>query len=377
MTYSERKTTPLKWHRFVQIIVLPLTILVSGYISVSMAAELLGFPLGTPKFLTPLLTKLGIDIFSLGSLFWPVTAVFCTVVLVFLLSICAWTGFFSWRPYSRFCWEFLTLIMLAVSGLLFYVINVYGISSGIFAYYLEIFFGIRSISARLINVIRVLLVILFCLQIIFTILNVVYYFRRRRLFRAPEYEDEDEEYGEDAPLPAPEVKVPEEGTWTCPRCGAVNTARFCNNCGERRDSVKEGTAGETRANFLTLSADEALKEPAEAVSIEEAPVSEAEPVQPEETLPVMTEEPEEAETEAEEPVLREMPASLPDTEEENGIEDDLPDNADDIVSDILQKEKQELPAHGLLFCPGCGAKLSSDADIFFCSHCGAKLIERQ
>jgi membrane protease subunit (stomatin/prohibitin family) len=26
----------------------------------------------------------------------------------------------------------------------------------------------------------------------------------------------------------------QDGTWTCPKCGTVNTGKFCGNCGEKK-----------------------------------------------------------------------------------------------------------------------------------------------
>ena len=207
MTYTNPKQTPLKWHRFVQFIVLPVIILSSGYILVSMFAEVTGLRLPTPRFFAPVLTYFHTDIFALGDLFWPVVAVLAGVFLIFLLAVSAWIGFFSWRTYSRFCWYLLVILLLGVVAALFCGVNLYGVSTGLAASYLQIFLGIHSVSERGITIFRIVIILLLALQIVFTILNLFYYFRRRRLFSSSaEYEDD-----EDAPVPVVQaaVKKPE------------------------------------------------------------------------------------------------------------------------------------------------------------------------
>ena len=376
MTYTDRKNTPLKWHRFVQILILPLMILTSGFVLVSMFTELTGLPLRLPHFFTPMLAKMGSDIYSLGSMFWPVAGTFLAVFVIFLLAVCTWVGFFSWRMYSLISWILLTLLLLAAAGAGFYAVNTWGIKLGIASVYLQVFLGLHEVSEGWLTGLRIVTVAGLALQIIFAVLNIVYYIRRRKLFSPAEEEEEEYETAyqapkdvrpapaaDPAPAPAPAVKP---AGWTCPKCGTVNTVRFCETCGERRPEERETVV---RANFMTLPETE------EPVSVSEGPVRVSEIPEPVFEEPEAV--PEEPELLPEEDVIipeeilpaqEEEKPEEPETEEELPEEEfELPESADDIVSDILKPERT------LKYCPVCGAQLSDDADFFFCSHCGAKL----
>ncbi len=361
MTYTNPKQTPLKWHRFVQFIVLPVIILSSGYILVSMFAEVTGLRLPTPRFFAPVLSYFHTDIFALGNLFWPVVAVLAGVFLIFLLAVSAWIGFFSWRTYSRFCWYLLVILLLGVVAALFCGVNLYGVSTGLAASYLQIFLGIHSVSERGITIFRIVIILLLALQIVFTILNLFYYFRRRRLFSSSaEYEDDDE----DAPVPVAQaaVKKPEpvpaetqtpEEEWICPKCGCPNTTRFCSMCGMQKPAV--------RANFMTLPLTEEETEP---VSITERTIPENE--MPEEEAAPVTDEREEK--------LRQIDAMLSeitaDEPEETEPVPEEPEEAEPVPEEPEEKEPKLIRQR---FCENCGSVLNDEADIFFCSHCGAKL----
>ncbi|MCR4950269.1 MAG: zinc ribbon domain-containing protein [Solobacterium sp.] len=379
MKYTDRKNTPLKWHRFVQILILPLMILSSGFVLVSMFAELTGLPLRLPHFFAPLLAHMGADIYSLGSMFWPVAGTFLAVFVIFLLSVCAWVGFFSWRVYSLVSWILLLILLLAAAGFGFYAVNTWGIKMGIAAVYLQVFLGLHEVSEGWLTGLRIVTVIGLALQIIYTVLNIVYYIRRRKLFSAGEEEDDEpviphEPVKEVRPAPAAAPAAAQPAGWKCPKCGTVNTSRFCETCGERKPEERDTVV---RANFMTLPETE------KPVSIAEEPVSaplteilpeepEAVPDEPVREGPVIIPEeilPEPEETEPEETAV--IPEEVMPEPEEDLLPDDeeieLPESADDIVSDILKPQRK------LKYCPVCGAELSDDADFFFCSRCGAKL----
>ena len=116
---SESTAKPkLKWHRFVQFVLLPLSIIASVYELISYFADLFGFNFSwTSHTLRDVLSAAGQDVFHLGVYFWPVIAILAVGLLRLILQLYAWIGSFRWRKYSYRCWlALVTIGLIAAAG---------------------------------------------------------------------------------------------------------------------------------------------------------------------------------------------------------------------------------------------------------------------
>lgn len=180
MKYTDRKIAPLKWHRFLTYIGLPLLSLYLIYNMYNLINELFGLQLPFARILlTPILAVFGATVSNLGPCFWYVIAYFTVAILMTILLIYVCIGFFKWNNNARIGWLYYLFIRTLESGLL---------CVGAFVLYLQwpvLFssFGYSFYNVSL-NVQMTLGVFIFTfvLELIIWILNVIYYNKRKMLF---------------------------------------------------------------------------------------------------------------------------------------------------------------------------------------------------
>lgn len=222
--YTEVKTTPLKWHRFLQFCGMPLLIIFQFYILVSMFAELAGLQnKALLHIFTPFLSYLEVDVFHLGTYFWTVFLVLMAAIVMLLLVILAWTGSFRWRRYARHSWNLYLILRVIVSAGILYGILSLGGNGELVSEFMQRFAAdnrIPFLAAIKPNLLTFLLVCVFLIEAVNFVFNWVYFFKRRRLF-------------------GPKIKPIDPESWVCEQCGQINTGNFCNNCGKQRYVVIE------------------------------------------------------------------------------------------------------------------------------------------
>ena len=192
MEYIDKKDTHLKFHRFMQIIGLPLLIIANSFTIVTCVGSIFNIKLPWPytvlKEVQQFMTTL-----SKGAMTPLLTSV-CIIVLalIFLvLDVYAWVGSFKWRKYSyRSLMIALFLTMLIPIGIAAFVelsiirgnnlSIIYGQSITSPTLKDTLIFGLR------LDLVLMLLVDLFAVGSFFT-----YYFKRRKLYNNDDYiEDE-------------------------------------------------------------------------------------------------------------------------------------------------------------------------------------------
>ncbi len=423
---AENKKTKLKWHRFLQFIGWPVGILAMGYTLISYFSDIFGLKLSwTDDSLRRILQILGTDVFQLGPYFWPVVALLALTIFSFAMLVLTWTGSLRWKSYSWKCWIAELLLRLAKAGAAVYVIWEYGINRGEiyrFQQYITDSYGRPvQLSPAMITGLKVLLIVAMVLAAVYTILNIIYYAKRRSLFHASSayqepYEDDESNLPEDSTqetvqkdtdvqseTPASvfmNADEPEETTDVY-----QTEAPAAETESEPLPPVFETTVHEEPAADEPDELDQMLKdteesmqqfakkeEPEEAVS----ETAEEETAQPETAEPItLTLEPEETES-AEisrsmpfnEPEEAELPAEeipaetaeLPEepiaetVPEETVIPAELPagEQPQPLIEEtqILNELPKEAPR--LNFCPDCGTPVP-DPEMRYCIHCGKKL----
>ncbi len=352
MKYTDKKETPLKWHRTVQFLVLPLLTVYSLYRLISLVSELLNLKFTwTMQWITDVLALLGTDVFHLGSYFWPVVGVLAFMIMQTVLALFAWFGSFRWRKYSLVCWILFSLFELVKTAGGCWLIETAGIQKGLIATaapYLSNRFGrIITVNDTTYVLLRVLMVILLLCLLAFFVCNAIYYIKRRGLFRRAAslqepYHDPGfvpEPVSEPAPEPEPVTVQPvPDNSWTCPVCGTRNDKMFCSECGHPKDA------------------------PVPAETADPVPV-EADPDDRmlNETMVI--------DTIVDDAIRAEKLANI------EADPDDRMINETQVINTIVEEEarKQE-QSKVRLYCPECGARLS-EHDVVFCTKCGHRLKE--
>lgn len=259
MAYTDKKMTPLKWHRFRQILIMPVTILALLYTIACFVIDY--FRIKTPEFfniVTRVLEKLDIDMHMEGGLqTWIFIGMGC-LVLVFLLELIQWLKSFRWKTGSLVC-EIL-LILLFTAG-------------SVFAAYALIGLGFAADASDLLSAalhkriepvfVQVIAGIVFGIIVLYNILMIFYYIKRRKLYGRKKDEEDDIPFiDEEKPsrrkkksdkdtvvVPdTPEVKPVEPVVTNVPKSddlvaegpekaidqtAAVLGLKFCTNCGTR------------------------------------------------------------------------------------------------------------------------------------------------
>ncbi len=196
---------PLKWHRFVQIVLMPLMLVGLIYGLLSVVFELLN--LNVPYFVK-ILTTAGMNLNHLGNKLWWLLGALMYAFLQILVLGNSWIGSFTWRKYSRRLWIFHLLLLLAGYAAFFYLCYIKNyqniIGSMIFqllGYYINPTFILVAMAVGL------------AVLIIYVVLNLHYYHKRRKIYGIDYsvYETIEEEPEQTpAPQPVPEaVSEPE------------------------------------------------------------------------------------------------------------------------------------------------------------------------
>lgn len=237
MEYIDRKDTHLKFHRLMQFLGWPLLIIANGAMIATCISSIFKFTLPWPiDFLTQ--TQQFVTTLSKGSITPLLTSVILIILaLIFLvLEFYTWMGSFKWRKYSYRSWlitlffGFLVAAALA-AGAEFFLIR--GDNLGLI---LGAQVTSAVLKARIILGLRIMLIMALLIVAFFIYLNVLYYFKRRKLYRSEDWYEEDEnmpEYGKpevtssiqplpETPKPAapassqPELVMPESKPQTPP-----------------------------------------------------------------------------------------------------------------------------------------------------------------
>jgi len=201
MAYTDRKTTGLKWFRFTQVILMPVSIVLSAYFLLSIVFELFQFNAsGLFKFFK----LFGLNVTSLGEYTLPSLGLIVASFAMLCLSAAAWFGSFVWRKYSvvsRIFWLLLALVV-TVGGI-----------------YLYMHMGLHTVLAKKLGMNELLVKILFAgaaaLLTAYFLLSLLYWFKRRKLFRTAEQivldkmERKNRKYGYSEPEPVKETKKEE------------------------------------------------------------------------------------------------------------------------------------------------------------------------
>ena len=376
---SESTAKPkLKWHRFIQFVLLPLSIIASVYQLISYFADLFGFDFSwTSHTLRDILNAAGQDVFHLGVYFWPVIAILSVGLLRLILQLYAWIGSFRWRRYSYRCWlALLTIGLIAAAGSI-YVIWEYGINRGGIIGYMANFPDTKfEYTAALQVATKVMLVLIGLLALLYTIANFVYYGKRKHLFNSgdeqlPYEDDEDEDEEEEIPV-ITENKVPE----TKPEPEVIEVKPAAEDPKPEPSVQKEieETAELSELDLMLKDTEDALsnlgakEEPVKSIAEEPEP----EVIMPQESdaepLPFtrghgVFEEPEEEPAQIiEEP--------LPFADERDIFEE--PEEEPMEETQILTPVQEPVQQEAINFCPECGKRIP-DPGMRYCIYCGHKI----
>lgn len=375
---SESTAKPkLKWHRFVQFVLLPLSIIASVYELISYFADLFGFNFSwTSHTLRDVLSAAGQDVFHLGVYFWPVIAILAVGLLRLILQLYAWIGSFRWRKYSYRCWLALVTTGLITAAGSVYAVWEYGINRGGIIGYMARFPEIKfEYTAAMQVVSKVLLVLIGLLALLYTIANYVYYSKRKHLFNSGDeqlpYEEDEEDEQEVTPV-IEQNKVPE--TKPEPEVPEVKPAAEEPRPEPPVQKELEETAELSELDLMLKDTEDALsslgtkEEPVKTVHEEPEPVrimpenNEAEPLPFTRGIDVF-EEPEE------EPVeIAEEPLPFADGQDIFEEPEEEPMEETQILTPVQESAQQET----INFCPECGKRIP-DPGMRFCIYCGHKI----
>ena len=334
MKYTDRKKTPLKWHHAVLFVFQPLLILSTAWLLLSMVNEL--FSLSVPftvQIFTPALRMVNpsLNIHNLGSMFWPVTGTFFVTIVFLILCIRVWIGFFRWKRSAKNLW----LIWLLVRTICL------GSGVGYLMTHSQVLKALQTLSAfdsmsrGLLHVIYALTVVICLWNLIFLILNFIYYHKRKLLF-AIDYIQPDAEEKENVS----DIAEKETSEVTAPSSDSSETTEE-----PQKQSTEEPVSSETSDEK------ENTNQPTQSEPVEE-----------------------DAQTSSKE----QESADVSGKPEENKTEesDKEPENKDQETVETTEKQDSEetLPEKdpNQVFCPYCGARLGK-YDVVYCSHCGRKI----
>lgn len=310
MKYTDRKKTPLKWHRFLTFVGLPLTVIAASYSLIGLISELFGLRIShTSILLKPVLNAYGATVANLGGTFWYVVAYFIVQVLLWILLVVSWLGLLQWNDNARRGWIYYLLITMIQSGLAgFMGFTMYRKSADTFSKLITelISYNTGRTASFGNGIILAGLMLGFIVSFIYFLLNAVYYSKRKALFVDTYLQPEN--------------------------AGMVNRAA---------------------AAYGLITADSVVTpEPVKEEPVKEEPIQEVPAVEE----PVSSEpEPAVADSIQTEPAVP--------VEPEKAAEEDTA-----VISTVEPEEQKEI----IRFCPNCGAKLTEN-DSLFCTHCGTKL----
>lgn len=177
---------------------------------------------------------LGLDVKGDGKMMSIYISLF--LVLILVLLIVSWIGSFRWKKRTPLCWSL--AMILTMAGCIYSYFSLY--TSGQYVLVSKYLNDTLDWNLKA-NLFLVLLAALIGLMVVFTVLNLMYFFQRRKLFGTQK-----ESAPEPEPVPAPETvsaepeTVPEESSPEtdekkyCPHCGAElgpYDDTFCTHCG--------------------------------------------------------------------------------------------------------------------------------------------------
>ena len=344
----------LKWHRFLQFVGLPFSLVVQGLNLVTMISDIFGLnlPLGT-GLLKQILTQLGTDVYHLGPYFWPVVGLMAFSVFSFILTLFAWIGSFRWRSYSWKCWIVFLFFNTVSLAILLYFTWFWMTEKGgmvVMAQDYQARTGRElEVSTELLRGILIFFIALMALAVIYFLLNFIYYFKRRKMYTNPAvqqpYETDDDDDGQEEvyshqsyrhePQQKPLQPAPEETVLL-----DVPVQKSAEEPKPEKDEIAE-LLEDVENDITSLKKEETSEVPA---------------FKPLRAEPAVTEEI---------PVSRII---LPDLPEE--------DNAPIVLSSaprtpVKEAEPEYIPPVKN-FCPQCGAKIT-DPEMNFCIRCGKRI----
>ncbi len=353
------KDVPVKWHRFVQFVLIPVFILIGLVSVVSMIAELFSLESGLPKILAPLFQLTGTTVTSMGDMFWPVILIVLCDAALIVLRCFAFAGFLRWEKYGKNCWN-LSCFAVTVFSLINYLVYEKAIGMADMNSLAALFEGSYENAVRNINTLfglgRAFYIVGIILLLIISILNAAYYQKRKALFVGKTSPSVPE-----VPAETPAAAASEEA-WTCEMCGTANTGLFCTGCGAPKPAVPvpAEVIDETETVTETGEEDTETVQPSEmeSVSPSEIPMEETEPAAAaEESEPLVPEDTVTAETELENPAAEEMAEPEPEA-------------AETAVMNESTMQAEEVNAKRI--CPNCGKEIDNP-EMRFCRFCGKPL----
>lgn len=365
MKYTDRKKTPLKWHRAVSFVLMPLLLIGIVYLLLCMVNELFALHLSwLPAIFAPLLKFVnpGLSITNLGSMFWPVTGAFFLTVLILILAVYVWIGFLRWKNYAKNLWLFYLLIrtICMFAGIVLLITKSGTIQA------LRMFAAFDSMSRTLLHVFYALFIVIGLWNLIFLILNLMYYHKRKLLFKADYIQPSQES---ETSVSSPETK--QSGNLESTendKSEPVSVSQ--DNIHPDQNDQPESDEAEEKENDSSQTPE----------SIKEESDNNQKPDSDESEVPHLSDEnqsdhPESDEAEEKENNSTQTPESI---KEES--ENDQKQAMDEKKSLDLKTPEENEPDKtesdrdpNQVYCPYCGAKLGK-YDVIYCSHCGRKLV---
>lgn len=167
--YTDKKTTKLKWFRFTQILIMPLSIILAGFLLYQIITTLIG--LNQDNTLDALMQQSGTTISILS-----MVVVIAIVILFLVLDIFAWLGSFGWKKSSYHCWMLHLLLKLACVLFVFYEVFATSFIDGIVFDF--------AMTGQDINklLIQILCGIGLAVFVFYYVVNIGYFFKRRKLY---------------------------------------------------------------------------------------------------------------------------------------------------------------------------------------------------
>lgn len=173
-SYIDKKDTKLKWHRFTQIILMPLSLILTAYTFYEVTGIFFGFQ---DQAVTLLFTLAGLEVGNIYSILGPALLLLFALAGLFALNLFALIGSFRWHKYSLVCWLIHLLLVFLFSIAVFYALfNSIDIQT------IVAFFASLGIHVNALFV-RIVLMALLALTVVYFALSFIYYLKRRKLFR--------------------------------------------------------------------------------------------------------------------------------------------------------------------------------------------------
>ena len=250
MLYTSRKKTPLFYNGVVKYFFLPLLTAAGGGLSYWLIVAETGISKGAYNTLNGMLRSyLGVSLSHMQDSAAVVMILNLIVFGFFIIHAAALAGMLRWRRYGKNIWLIMNLILTALiirGTMMMRSFTKLVMSSGEAAEIQAMMFGLSAQSMiAVMHAVMILLYVFTAMSITWSIFNLVYYFRRRKLF-APFYAEPLEE-----PAPA-ENKVPDEKQTVnhetvqepekraakliyCPYCGndLKDEKTICPSCGRK------------------------------------------------------------------------------------------------------------------------------------------------